>query len=139
MTTFADFAVGQSWTSAETRVTPEQVAGFATLVGLPDDAVGHRDLPADAAPGLLLTGIAMGRLASIDALARAPITLVRSNLRYRLPVCVGDRVRVRADVRRVRALPEGDGSGLVTFGVALLRGPDVTQDGEWSFVVGGPA
>lgn len=113
---FEDFTVGERFTSGPRTVTADDLAAFTRLSG--------DDHPLHEGPGAILQGpfgvaVAMGLLQSLGLHGAAMRGLLDTNWSYRLPLRVGDTVRLEMTVVRCRRTRAGD-RGVVTRHMRLV-------------------
>jgi acyl dehydratase len=138
---FEEFAVGQRMESPARTVTEADIVLFAGLSGdynpLHTDAEFAKGTPYGQriAHGLLGLAIASGlaaRAGFIEGTAQAFLGL---EWKFKGPVLIGDTLRIRAEVTKLRAMPSM-GGGVVVFAVNVLNQREqVVQQGEWSLLV----
>jgi acyl dehydratase len=138
---FEEFAVGQKMESPARTVTEADIVLFAGLSGdynpLHTDAEFAKGTPYGQriAHGLLGLAIASGlaaRAGFIEGTAQAFLGL---EWKFKGPVLIGDTLRIRAEVTKLRAMPSM-GGGVVVFAVNVLNQREqVVQQGEWSLLV----
>jgi len=122
-------------------VTEADIVLFAGLSGdynpLHTDAEFAKGTPYGQriAHGLLGLAIASGlaaRAGFIEGTAQAFLGL---EWKFKGPVLIGDTLRIRAEVTKLRAMPSM-GGGVVVFAVNVLNQREqVVQQGEWSLLV----
>jgi len=138
---FEEFAVGQKMESPARTVSEADIVLFAGLSGdynpLHTDAEFAKGTPYGQriAHGLLGLAIASGlaaRAGFIEGTAQAFLGL---EWKFKGPVLIGDTLRIRAEVTKLRAMPSM-GGGVVVFAVNVLNQREqVVQQGEWSLLV----
>lgn len=140
---FEEFAIGQKMESPARTVTETDVVQFAGLSGdynqLHTDAEFAKGTPYGQriAHGLLGLSIASGlaaRAGFIEGTAQAFLGL---EWKFKGPIFIGDTIRLRAEVAKLRPMPSM-GGGMVVFAVSVLNQREqVVQQGEWSLLVKG--
>jgi len=140
---FEEFAVGQEMGSPARTVTETDIVQFAGLSGdynqLHTDAEFAQKTPYGQriAHGLLGLSIASGlaaRAGFIEGTAQAFLGL---EWKFKGPIFIGDTVRLRVRVAKLRPMPSM-GGGMVLFTVNVLNQHDqAVQQGEWSLLVRG--
>jgi acyl dehydratase len=113
---FEDFTVGEHFTSGPRTVTAEDLADFTRLCG--------DDHPLHAGPGGIMhlpygVAVAMGLMQSLGLHGTAVRALLDTHWRYRLPLRVGDTVRLEMTIVRCRRTRRGD-QGVVTRYLRLV-------------------
>ncbi|HHN94397.1 MAG TPA: dehydratase [Anaerolineae bacterium] len=140
---FEEFTVGDVVETAGRTITEADIVLFAGLSG------DYNQLHTDAefakgtlygeriAHGLLGLSIASGlaaRLGFVEGTAQAFTGL---EWKFRAPIKIGDTIRVRAEVKKKKAMPRL-GGGFVVFDVVILNQRDeVTQKGTWTMLIKG--
>ena len=138
---FEEISVGLEIVSPGRTVTESDVVMFAGLSGdyeaLHTDAEYAQSTPYGEriAHGLLGLSIASGLAARTGALEGTVLAFTGLSWKFKAPVKIGDTVRLRARVTKVRPLPRM-GGGLVVLVVEVLnqRG-EVVQSGEWTLLM----
>jgi acyl dehydratase/putative sterol carrier protein len=122
---FEDFTVGERFTSGPRTVTAEDLDDFTRLSG--DDHPLHTG-PDGILHGPYGVAVAMGLLQSLGLHGTAVRALLDTHWRYRLPLRVGDTVRLEMTVVRCRRTRRGD-QGVVTRHMRLVdeRGRTVQE------------
>ena len=138
---FEEFAIGQEMESPARTVTEADVVQFAGLSGdynqLHTDAEFAKGTPYGQriAHGLLGLSIASGlaaRAGFIEGTAQAFLGL---EWKFKGPILIGDTIRLRARVAKLRPMPSM-GGGMVVFAVSVVNQREqVVQQGEWSLLV----
>jgi 3-hydroxybutyryl-CoA dehydratase len=140
---FEEFAVGDEEETAARTVTEADVVQFAALSGdynqLHTDAEFAKDTPFGQriAHGLLGLSIASGLAARAGFIEGTAMAFTGLTWKFKKPVLLGDTIRLRTKVSKVRAMPRL-GGGIVEFDVRVLNQRDETvQQGEWTMLMKG--
>jgi len=138
---FEEFAIGQEMESPARTVTEADIVLFAGLSGdynqLHTDAEFAKGTPYGQriAHGLLGLSIASGlaaRAGFIEGTAQAFLGL---EWKFKGPILIGDTVRLKAKVAKLRPMPSM-GGGMVVFAVSVVNQREqVVQQGEWNLLV----
>ena len=138
---FDEFAVGQLFQTWARTLTESDVVGFAGLSG--DFNPLHVDEALAAgtafrgriAHGLLIEAIASGLAMQMGLFHGTIAALVEMAIGYRLPVRVGDTIRMRLTVVEREADPSPR-RGWVVFRTEVMNQRDeVVLDGSWKVIV----
>lgn len=136
-----EISVGLEIVSPARTVTEADVVMFAGLSGdyesLHTDAEYAQGTPYGEriAHGLLGLSIASGLAARTGALEGTVLAFTGLSWKFKAPIKIGDTVRLRARVTKVRPLPRM-GGGLVVLTVEVLnQRSEVVQNGEWSLLM----
>ena len=140
---FREFEIGQEMESPARTVTETDVMLFAGLSGdynqLHTDVEFAKGTPYGQriAHGLLGLSVASGlaaRAGFIEGTAQAFLGLT---WKFKNPIFIGDTIRLRAKVKKLRPMPSM-GGGMVVFSVTVLNQRDEkVQQGEWNLLVKG--
>ncbi|HEX4768491.1 MAG TPA: enoyl-CoA hydratase [Lichenihabitans sp.] len=117
---FEDFTAGQSLPDARTTVTAGDAARFAASFGVLAPPGCEAD--ADAVSGFHVAALCMRLI--FDAFLRRTAGLGAPGVEvvdWPHPVVVGDRLRLRSEVKATRPSQSRPGMGLVTFDFALFN------------------
>lgn len=137
---YEDIGVGDHFETGAVTVTDAHIVAFAGLAGdlfdvHMDDAFARESgFPGRIAHGLLVLSLVDGlktrcttRLMSVAALGW--------NWSFRGPVCPGDRIRARFELRSKRLTRKGD-RGILTLGVSVaVQSGEIVQEGEHMLMV----
>ena len=132
---YADLQVGSSYVTGGVTVTEAHVVGFAGISGdlfdihMDDDFAKSMGFPGRIAHGLLGLALADG-LKTRSRVHLKGVATLSWNWSFRAPLLIGDRIRVRIDIRAVRPTKRVD-RGIVTLGMTVFNNRDeVVQEGE---------
>jgi 3-hydroxybutyryl-CoA dehydratase len=138
---FEEFAVGDEEETPARTVTEADVVQFAALSGdynqLHTDAEFAKTTPFGQriAHGLLGLSIASGLAARAGFIEGTALAFTGLTWKFKKPVLLGDTIRLRTKVSKVRAMPRL-GGGIVEFDVRVLNQRDETvQQGEWTMLM----
>jgi len=138
---FEEFENGMEIETQGRTITEADIVNFAGLSGdfnpMHTDAVygegtqfGQR-----VAHGLLGLSIASGLSYQLGFLSGTVLAFTGLTWKFRAPMLIGDTIRVKAKVSKVREM-KAAGGGFVTLDVQVLNQNDkVTQKGEWTILV----
>ncbi|OGO05530.1 MAG: dehydratase [Chloroflexi bacterium RBG_13_56_8] len=140
---FEEFALDQEMESPSHTVTEEDVIQFAELSGdhnpMHTDAEFARQTPFGQriAHGLLGLSMASGLAWGTGFIEGTVEAFTGLTWKFRAPVFLGDSIRVRVKVEKLRPMPSMEG-GIVVFDARLLNQHDkVVQQGEWTMIIRG--
>ena len=138
---FEDFEQGAEKTTAEHRVTDDDIVAFANVTGdhnplhLDDDYASRGPFGRRIAHGLLGLAIGTGLMQQSGLTAETLVAFLGLEWAFRRPLFPGDTMRVRMRVANKR--PTRDpGRGLVKLELAVLnQEDDVAQEGTFTVLV----
>jgi acyl dehydratase len=138
---FEDFTVGRRVESAAPReVSDALIRAFAEISGdknpvhLDDAFAAATPFGKRVAHGLLGLSMASGLLYDLEVVRETIVAFRSLEWAFREPIFPGDKVSLRLEVLRARAL--GAATGLLVCKAELLKQDgQVVQRGEWSVVV----
>lgn len=140
---FEELPPGLEVTSPARTITEADVVNFAALTGdwnpLHTDAEFAKEGPFGerVAHGLLGLSIASGLAVRLGFMEETVLAFRELTWKFRAPIKIGDTIRLRATVAKVKAIPR-IGGGQVVFDVALLNQRDEkVQTGTWTVLVKG--
>jgi 3-hydroxybutyryl-CoA dehydratase len=138
---FEEMIVGDVAESPGRTITESDILLFANLSG------DHNPVHIDAefakttiygeqvAHGLLGLSIASGLAWRTGLLEGTAEAITGMDWRFRNPICIGDTIRLRAEVRKKKEIPRLNG-GFVTFSATVRNQRDETvQKGTWTLLV----
>jgi 3-hydroxybutyryl-CoA dehydratase len=138
---FEEFKVGMELETRGRTVTEADIVNFAGLSGdfnpMHTNAVyaAGTQFEQRVAHGLLVLGMASGLSYQMGFLEGTAIAFTDLEWKFRAPVFIGDTIRVRVKVTKMREVKQAQG-GLVWFDVQVLNQEDkVTQKGQWTMLV----
>ena len=138
---FEEMTVGGVVESPSRTITESDIMLFADLSG--DHNPVHTNAEyakttiygEQVAHGLLGLSIASGLTWRTGLLEGTAEALIGMDWKFRNPVCIGDTIRLRAEVRKKKEMPRLNG-GFVTFTATLLNQRDETvQKGTWTLLI----
>ncbi len=136
-----DLTEGDTFKTTGRTLTESDILNFAGLSG--DFNPLHTDATYAAttsygeriAHGLLGLSLVSGLATRLHSLQDTLQALTRINWRFRAPLKIGDTLRARLTVRRVRAIPDQD-AGAVVFQVSVVnQRTETVQDGRWTILI----
>ena len=141
---YEDYEVGQHVTSSARTVTESDIVSFAALTGDWNQIHVDAEFAAQGmfgqrvAHGLLGLSIASGLAIRLGFMEETVLAFRElGNWKFSLPIFIGDTIRVRAEVSKMKEMRRL-GGGLVTFKVQILNQRDeVVQRGTWLVLVKG--
>jgi 3-hydroxybutyryl-CoA dehydratase len=140
---FEEFVVGQEIASPARTMTEADIVVFAGLSGdynpLHTDAEFAKATPYGQriAHGLLGLAMASGLAARAGFIEGTAQAFMGLNWKFKLPILIGDTIRLRTKVTRLRPMPSM-GGGLAVFEVSVCNQRDeVVQEGEWTLLIKG--
>ncbi len=134
---FEDIVVGQKMVTRGRTITEADVVNFAGLTGdynpmhtdaeyMKNSAFGQR-----VAHGMLTLSYAVGQAYQLGFMERTVLAFRGLEMKFSLPVYIGDTVHVELVVRETKAAARM-GGGIVTLDVKIINQDDKTvQSGEW--------
>jgi acyl dehydratase len=139
---FADFAVGQSYTTTARTITEADIVQFAGLSG--DFNQIHTDAAYAAASffgqriahGLLALAIASGLFVQ-TGIMEATVLAFREILEwsFSLPVFIGDTIHCDIEVVETRAIPRLNAGAVIMRVTVLNQRGETVQQGRWNMFV----
>jgi 3-hydroxybutyryl-CoA dehydratase len=140
---FEEFALGQEIESPARTVTETDIVQFAGLSGdynqLHTDAEFAKNTPFGQriAHGLLGLSIASGLAARAGFIEGTAQAFMGLGWKFKSPIFIGDTIRLRSSVAKLRAMPSM-GGGMVVFNLTILnQRQEIVQEGEWTLLVNG--
>jgi 3-hydroxybutyryl-CoA dehydratase len=138
---FDEMIVGDVVESPGRTITERDIMLFANLSG--DHNPVHTDAEfakttiygEQVAHGLLGLSIASGLAWDTGLLEGTAEAITGMDWKFRNPICIGDTIRIRAEVRKKKQMPRLNG-GFVTFSTNILNQRDETvQKGTWTLLI----
>ena len=141
---FEDFQVGQEWTSPGRTITDADVTIFAMLSGDYDEIHTNEDFSkresaykTRIAHGMLALSLVEGLKKRIPAFAETRyIASLEWNWKFTGPIFIGDSVRVKVRINKMRESKSRPDRGIIWEGGQIMnqRG-EVVQEGEHSLMI----
>jgi len=138
---FEDFEEGLELETPARTITETDIVNFAGLSGdfnpMHTDAVygATTQFGQRVAHGMLVLSIATGLSYQMGFLHGTVLAFTGVDWKFRAPTLIGDTIRVKVKVKRLRAMKSA-GGGFVTFDVNVVNQDDKTaQKGEWTILM----
>jgi acyl dehydratase len=138
---FEDFEVGQSVVTPGRTVTEADVVAYAGLSGdfnpiHVDESFAQQSIYGSRiAHGLIGVAFTSGLLARLGLFDGTSIAFLSLEWQFRLPIRIGDTIRVRQTVRSARRTSDGK-RGVLSFDIEVLNQLDeVAQSGARTLLV----
>jgi acyl dehydratase len=138
---FEEIAVGDFSESPGRTITENDINLFADFTG--DHNPVHTNAEyakrtiygEQVAHGLLGLSIAGGLAWQTGLLEGTAEALIGMDWKFRNPICIGDTIRLRAEVRKKKEMPRMNG-GFVTFNATVLnQRSETVQKGTWTLLI----
>lgn len=138
---FEEMNVGDVSESESRTITENDIILFAKLSG--DHNPVHTNAEyakttiygEQVAHGLLGLSIASGLAWGTGQLEGTAEAITGMDWKFRNPICIGDTIRLRAEVRQKKEMPRLNG-GFVTFTATVLNQRDeIVQKGTWTLLI----
>jgi 3-hydroxybutyryl-CoA dehydratase len=138
---FDEMIVGDVAESPGRTVTESDIMLFANLSGDHNPVHTNAEFAKttiygeQVAHGLLGLSIASGLAWRTGLLEGTAEAITGMDWKFRNPICIGDTIRLRAEVRKKKEMPRLNG-GFVTFTATLLNQRDeMVQKGTWTLLI----
>ena len=138
---FEEMTVGDVAESPNRTITESDIMLFANLSGDHNPVHTNAEFAKttiygeQVAHGLLGLSIASGLAWRTGLLEGTAEAITGMDWKFRYPICIGDTIRLRAEVRKKKGMPRLNG-GFVTLTATVLNQRDETvQKGTWTLLI----
>ncbi|MDZ4764530.1 MAG: MaoC/PaaZ C-terminal domain-containing protein [Chloroflexota bacterium] len=138
---FEDYELGQQLATRARTITESDIVAFAGLTGdynpMHTDAEYMKSSPFGQriAHGMLCLSYAVGQVYQLGFLEGRVIAFRGVEMKFSLPVFIGDTLHVEVEIKEKRDMPRL-GGGMITAGIKIVnQAGQVVQSGDWSLLV----